>query len=96
MITVGDIIQVLETVAPLALQESYDNAGLLTGSRDMEAHAALMCIDITEEVIDDAISQGANLVISHHPLVFRPLKSFTGKDYIERTLIKAIKNDIAI
>ena len=96
MITVGDIIQVLETVAPLALQESYDNAGLLTGSRDMEAHAALVCIDITEEVIDDAISQGANLVISHHPLVFRPLKSFTGKDYIERTLIKAIKNDIAI
>ena len=96
MITVGEILRAIEEVAPLSLQESYDNAGLLTGSRDMVARAALVCVDVTEEVIDDAISQRANLVISHHPLVFKPLKSFTGENYIERTLIKALKNDIAI
>lgn len=96
MVTVGDIIEALEEVAPLSLQELYDNAGLLTGARDMEARAVLVCVDVTEEVIDDALSKGANLIVSHHPLVFKPLKSFTGSNYIEKTLIKALKNDIAI
>lgn len=67
----------MEEVAPLSLQESYDNAGLLTGACDMEARAVLVCVDVTEEVIDDALSKGANLIVSHHPLVFKPLKSFT-------------------
>lgn len=96
MTTVADIIRLIEAIAPLSLQESYDNAGLLTGGRDMEVKAAVVCIDVTEDVIDEAIAMGANLVISHHPLVFRGLKNLTGKDYVERTLIKAIKNDIAI
>ena len=79
MITVGEILRAIEEVAPLSLQESYDNAGLLTGSRDMVARAALVCVDVTEEVIDDAISQRANLVISHHPLVFKPLNHLRAK-----------------
>ncbi len=91
-----DIIQAIEAVAPLSLQESYDNAGLLTGNRAMEITAAVVCIDVTEDVIDEALDKNANLVISHHPLIFKGLKSLTGKDYVERTIIKAIKNDIAI
>ena len=93
---IADILRALESVAPLSLQESYDNAGLLAGNPDAEARGALVCIDVTEDVVDEALSTGANLIISHHPLVFKPLKSLTGKNYVERALIKAVKNDIAI
>jgi len=93
---IKDILQVIEQLAPPALQEDFDNAGLQAGDVNREATGALLCIDVTENVIDEALSLGCNLVISHHPLLFRPVKSLTGQTYIERCLIKAIKNDVAI
>lgn len=90
------ITSIIEDFSPLSLQESYDNAGLLTGNHDMEISSALLCLDITEEVIEEAINEGSNLIISHHPLVFKGLKKFNGNNMVERCLIKAIKNDIAI
>lgn len=96
MIRVSDIISSIEQFAPLRLQEGYDNSGLQVGDVTAEAKAALLCIDVTESVIDEAISLGANVVISHHPLMFRGLKRISGRNAIERIVIKAIKNDIAI
>ncbi|MCR5312250.1 MAG: Nif3-like dinuclear metal center hexameric protein [Bacteroidaceae bacterium] len=94
---IRQIIGALEEYAPLALQDGYDNAGLQIGlAEDAEASGALLCLDVTEEVLDEAISYGCNMVISHHPLLFRPLKSISGRDYIERCVIKAIKNNITI
>ncbi len=92
----NEIIKVLEQFAPLQLQESYDNAGLITGHPEMEIRAALLTLDSTEEVIDEAISSNCNLIIAHHPIIFNGLKKINGKNYVERTIIKAIKNDIAI
>lgn len=92
----SEITTIIEDFAPLSLQESYDNAGLSIGDKNMNIDAALLCIDITEEVIDEAISKNCNLIISHHPLIFSGLKKINGKNYIERCIIKAIKNDIAI
>ncbi len=94
--TISEITQYIENFAPLGLQESYDNSGLLLGNAMAEATAALICIDVTEEVVDEAIAKGANLIIAHHPLIFSGLKRITGKNYVERTVVKAIKNDIAI
>jgi dinuclear metal center YbgI/SA1388 family protein len=96
MIKIKDIINSLEQFAPLALQENYDNCGLITGNREDYCSKALLTIDATEEIVDEAIALGANLIISHHPVVFSGLKSITGKNYVERTIIKAIKNDVAI
>lgn len=95
-IKIEDIIQALEKTAPLPYQESYDNAGLITGDGSAEAKGALVCLDSTEQVIDEAIASGCNMVIAHHPIVFGGLKKITGKNYVERTVIKAIKHDIAI
>ena len=86
----------IEEFAPLAYQESYDNSGLICGDYNMQINSVLLCIDSTEEVVDEAIAKGCNLIIAHHPIVFSGLKRFTGSNYIERTIIKAIKNDIAI
>ncbi len=93
---VGDITGYLESLAPAGYQESYDNAGLITGRHDLAIDSALITLDVTEEVIDEAISKGCRLIISHHPVLFRPIKRLTGNSYVERCLIKAIKNDIAI
>lgn len=93
---IGQVCQYLETLAPLPYQEEYDNAGLIVGDATLPVTGVLVCLDSTEDIIDEAISLGCNLVIAHHPIVFRGLKKLTGKNYIERTLIKAIKNDIAI
>jgi dinuclear metal center YbgI/SA1388 family protein len=90
------ILSHLESFAPPALQESYDNAGLITGNREMDITGAVICLDSTEAVIDEAIQLGFNLVIAHHPIVFSGIKKLNGKNYVERVLIKAIKNDIAI
>lgn len=95
-ITVQDICRSLEEIAPLAFQESYDNAGLLIGNRNTELTGVLLCIDVTEEVISEAITKKCNMIISHHPLIFKGLKSITGKNNIEQTILVAIKNDIAI
>lgn len=95
-LTIGAITGYLETIAPPSLQEGYDNSGLLTGNASWQCTGALITLDSTEEVIDEAIANGCNLVIAHHPIVFSGLKRFNGKNYVERTIIKAIKNDIAI
>jgi dinuclear metal center YbgI/SA1388 family protein len=94
--TVKDVVQYLESLAPPALQESYDNAGLITGSLDQAVSGAVLCLDSTEAVVDEAILKNCNLVIAHHPLIFKGLKSLTGANYVERTIIKAIKHNIAI
>lgn len=86
----------LETIAPLAYQEDYDNAGLIVGQPDQEISAALVSLDCTEAVVDEAIRKGCQLVISHHPIVFKGLKKLNGKNYVERVVMKAIKNDIAL
>ena len=94
--TIETILSALEEFAPLAYQEDYDNSGLLTGDKTREATGALLTLDCTEEIIDEAIQKKCNLVIAHHPIIFSGLKKITGSNYIERTIIKAIKNDIAI
>lgn len=86
----------LESIAPLHLQESYDNAGLIVGDLDQIITGVTVCLDSTEAVIDEAIERGDNVVVAHHPIVFSGLKSLTGANYIERTVIKAIKHGIAI
>lgn len=93
---ISEIIQHLETIAPPALQESYDNAGLLTGMMGWDCSGVLVTLDATEEVIMEAKNKNCNLVIAHHPIIFRGLKKINGKNYVERTVIAAIKNDIAI
>ena len=90
------ITSYLEQVAPLYFQESYDNSGLIVGDRNKKVTKVLLCLDSIESVIDEAIEKGCELVIAHHPIVFNGLKSLTGKNYIEKTILKAIKNDIAI
>ncbi len=96
MITVNDIIKEIEQVAPTAWQESYDNAGLQVGNRFQSVTGALVCLDVTEAVVDEAIALGCNLIVAHHPLLFNGLKSITGRSYIERVVIKAIQHDVAI
>lgn len=91
-----EITHFLEQIAPLHLQESYDNAGLITGHSQQVIKKVLISLDCTEAVIDEAIAAEANLIIAHHPIVFSGLKKLTGKSYIERVVIKAIKHDIAI
>lgn len=86
----------LERFAPLPLQDGFDNAGLQIGLTEMEATGALLCLDVTESIIDEALALGFNLIISHHPLLFKGLKCISGQTYIERCVLKAIKNDIAI
>jgi dinuclear metal center YbgI/SA1388 family protein len=90
------IIDELELLAPPSLQESYDNSGLLTGNHEMEITGILVCLDSIESILDEAISKKCNLIVAHHPILFSGIKRLTGKNYIERVIIKAIKNDIAI
>ena len=94
--TIKEIIQALEEMAHPHLQEPYDNSGLLCGDKMSTCTGITISLDCTEAVIDEAIQNGCNLVVSHHPIVFKGLKTFTGKNYVERTIIKAIKADIAI
>tara|TARA_B100000508_G_scaffold141093_1_gene146612 strand:+ start:127675 stop:128781 length:1107 start_codon:yes stop_codon:yes gene_type:complete len=94
--TVKEITSYLEQLAPLSSQESYDNSGLIVGDPRSEVSKALLSLDCTEEVIDEAIEMGAELIIAHHPIVFSGIKKLNGKSYVERTVIKAIKNDVAI
>ncbi|PID95378.1 MAG: Nif3-like dinuclear metal center hexameric protein, partial [Bacteroidetes bacterium] len=96
MPTVKDICKLIEKLAPIAYQESYDNAGLLVGNQDMEISGILLTLDITEEVIDEAITKNANMIVAHHPIIFKGLKRLTGSNYIERSVIKAIQNNIAL
>jgi dinuclear metal center YbgI/SA1388 family protein len=94
MISVQDILSHLEQQAPFRSQEDYDNSGLLIGTLDVEVKGILVCLDCTEEVVYEAIRLGSNLIVSHHPLIFRGIKSLTGKNYVERTLMLCLKNNI--
>jgi len=91
-----EIINIIENYAPPALQESYDNAGLIAGDKESIATGVLICLDVTEMVVNEAIDKNCNLIISHHPVIFSGIKSITGKNEVERIIIKAIKNDLAI
>ncbi|RYY88577.1 MAG: Nif3-like dinuclear metal center hexameric protein [Chitinophagaceae bacterium] len=93
---IKDILLVIERFAAPELQEDYDNAGLISGDRGWECTGVLCTLDATPEVIEEAIARGCNLVVAHHPIVFKGLKRINGKSYIERAMITAIKNDIAI
>jgi len=93
---IAEIIQTIEDFAPISYQESYDNAGLIVGDKLADCTGVLICLDAIEAVIDEAIDKKINLVVAHHPIVFSGLKKIVGKNYIERVIIKAIKNDIAI
>src|SRR5690349_2377108 len=93
---IATIIEALERWAPPSLQEDYDNSGLQVGDPQMEVEAALIALDCTEEVIAEAARKGCGLVIAHHPVIFRGLKSITGRTGVERTLLAAIRNNIAI
>ena len=90
------MLDALEQFAPLPLQESWDNAGLQLGLTEAEVSGALLCLDVNEQIIDEAIRRGCNLVVSHHPLLFRGLKQISGADYVQRSVIKALKNDIVV
>jgi len=96
MITIKDVTEYLESFAPSSLQETYDNAGLIVGNYSASVNGILISLDSTEEVIDEAIRHKCNLVIAHHPIVFSGIKKLNGKNYVERTVIKAIQNDVAI
>ena len=93
---IQEVISYLESIAPLEYQENYDNSGLIIGNLEMNLTSTLICLDSVEEVIDEAIERGCNLVIAHHPIIFSGLKKINGKNHVERSIIKAIKNDIAI
>ena len=93
---VKDLCSYLDKAVPISFQESYDNSGLQVGDPDRLISSALISLDITEEVIDEAVKGGYGLIITHHPLIFIPLKSITGKTFIEKIIIKAIRNNIAI
>ncbi len=94
---IREIIDALEDFAPLALQDGFDNAGLQIGlPGDVDATGVLLCLDITEDVIDEAVAHGCNMIVSHHPLLFHPVKQISGRDYTERTIISAVKHDITI
>lgn len=93
---IGAITDYLETLAPISYQESYDNSGLLIGEKHTEATGAIFTLDVTEAVLDEAIALRYNLIIAHHPLIFKPLKRINGSNEVGRCVIKAVKNDIAI
>ena len=93
---IREIVAPLEEFAPLALQEHYDNAGLIVGDPDDEADAALVCVDVTEAVLEEAVARGIRLVIAHHPLVFHPLKRLSSATYIERAVRLAVREGIAV
>ena len=93
---IKEILSILEEMAPLAYAEDFDNVGLLVGDANVEATGILVCHDALEAVIDEAIAKQCNLVVCFHPIIFSGLKKITGKNYVERSVLKAIKNDIAI
>src|SRR3954453_4466777 len=93
---IENVIQTLEKFAPLSYQESYDNAGLLTGTASWDCSGILCTLDVTEAVVLEAKQKNCNLVVAHHPIIFGGLKKVTGRNYVESTITSAIKNGIAI
>ena len=93
---IKEVVDALERFAPLPLQESFDNAGLQVGLTEAEVSGALLCLDVTEKVVDEAVALGCNLIVSHHPLIFHPLKRIVYADDVQRAVAKALKNDITV
>ena len=93
---VKEVIAALEQFAPLPLQDDFDNSGLQVGLTEADVTGALLCLDVTEEVIDEAAAKGLNLIVAHHPLLFHPLKAVVGRTYVERCTMKAIRQGIAV
>ncbi|MBQ1958539.1 MAG: Nif3-like dinuclear metal center hexameric protein [Alistipes sp.] len=93
---VRDITSLIEEFAPLKLQESYDNAGLIVGREDDEIHRVLLVVDVTEEVIEEAIENQCDMIVAHHPIIFHPLKRFNSSTYVERCVEQAIRHGIVI
>ncbi len=96
MAKIKEIAAALEMFAPLPLQDGFDNAGLQIGLTDAEVTGVLLCLDVTEKIVEEAVASGCNLIVSHHPLIFSPLKKITGATYVERCVIKALSNGVAI
>ncbi|MEO5563808.1 MAG: Nif3-like dinuclear metal center hexameric protein [Chitinophagaceae bacterium] len=93
---INEIITFLESLAHPSLQENYDNAGLITGSPDWKCNGIICSLDTTEDVVNEAVKKKCNLIVAHHPIIFSGLKRINGKNYVEKTIIAAIKNDIAV
>lgn len=96
MTTIAEVLNEIERVAPIGYQESYDNSGLIYGDKQTNVNGVMLCLDVTEAVIDEALKQQCNLIVSHHPLIFSGIKKLTSGHYVDRCLIKAIKHDIAL
>ncbi len=94
--TTRDIAKIIEELAPLHVQESWDNAGFTVGSPNTEVKGALLCVDVTEAILDEAVEKGFNMIISHHPAIFHGLKTITGATHTERVVEKAIKNNLVL
>jgi len=95
-VKIKEVIEALERFAPLPLQESWDNAGLQVGLTEAEVSGALLCLDVTCQIVDEAIKKGCNLIVSHHPLIFSKLARLTGEDYVQQAVMKALLNNIVI
>jgi len=95
-IKIAEIIKVLEKLAPKSYQEDYDNSGLIVGNMNATITGVLVSLDCLESVVDEAIKMKCNLIVSHHPILFKSLKRLSGQHYVERVIVKAIKNDIAL
>ena len=95
-VKIFEVVNALEKFAPLPLQEDYDNAGLQVGLTETEVSGALLCLDVTEEILEEAIQRGCNLVVSHHPLIFRPLRCVSDRNMVQRCVTKAILHGITI
>ena len=93
---VRDITNIIEQFAPLSLQESYDNSGLIVGRGSDEVHKALLAVDVTDEVLDEAEREGCDMIITHHPIIFKPLKRFNSSNYVERCVERAIRRGIVL
>ena len=93
---IKDVTTILERLAPLSYQESYDNSGLIIGDRNDDLKSILITLDCTEEVLDEAIKNKCNLIVAHHPILFKSIKKLNGDNYVQRVIIKAIKNNISI
>ena len=94
--TISELTTYLESIAPFHYQEDYDNSGLLVGDPNTEITGVMIALDATEAVIDEAVAKGCNLLVAHHPIIFRGLKRLTGRNYVERVVIKAIREDVAL
>ena len=94
--TISELTTYLESIAPSHYQEDYDNSGLLVGDPNAEITGVMIALDATEAVIDEAVAKGCNLLVAHHPIIFRGLKRLTGRNYVERVVIKAIREGVAL